>query len=145
MDKTLESMKKELERLEEIRDEACWNYSLLNNKIVEYRLNNGLYHHMSELTNYIRKDIDRIVVVIKNEDGKLETDILYGEMYKEDSECYIDGDGHILYHSNSGEIIKYDYYTNKYIHANGYNIVRYDYIGFMDLEFGQYPMIDNIW
>jgi hypothetical protein len=143
MDKTLENMKKELERLEEELDEASWNYSQFNDKVIKYRLNNGLYHPMSELTNYIRKDINEITIVIKNEDGMLET-LRLCDYRDDDYDCCIDWQGHILYHSDSEGIIRYDDYTNKYVHVEGYNIVYHDFIGFMNLSFADYR-IDDIW
>lgn len=144
MDKVLENMKKELERLEEVREEACWDCYKLNNKIVEYRLNNKLYHNMSELTNYTRKDIDDITMVIKNKYGNLETLHLNKDI-DGDIECCIDATGHILFCSDSNGLIRYDDYTSRYIHVHGCSIIYYDFVGFMDLSFEIYERIDDIW
>ena len=144
MDKVLEDMKKELERLEDVRDEACWNYSQFNSEVVEYRLNNGLYHPMSKLISYACKDIDWITMVIKDRDGTLETLTLNKDI-DGDIAFYIDVNGHIFCSSDSNGIIQYDDYTNRYIYTYGGSIDYYDFVGFMELSFELYERIDDIW
>ena len=129
MERTLEIMEEELKLIKQEYDVLNKKRQNLEIEIEEYKLNNGLYHPMSELINYIGKDIDSIKVVIRNEDGTLETDFLYCDEIFE-----VDEYGQLYYSSYSGGIIEYDNDAHKYVHMYYCRPTYYDYVGFMDLK-----------
>ena len=129
MERTLEVMEEELKLVKSGFDTLRAKKETLENEIEEYKLNHGIYRPMSELINYIGKDIDSIKVVIRNEDGTLETDFLYCDEIFEVNEY-----GQLYYSSYSGGIIEYDNDAHKYVHMYYCHPTYYNYVGFMDLK-----------
>ena len=129
MERTLEIMEEELKLVKQEYNVLDKKRRNLEIEIEEYKLNNGLYHPMSELANYIGKDVDYIKVVIRNEDGTLETDFLCCDEIFEINEY-----GQLYYSSYSGGIIEYDTTEHKYVHMYYRCPTYYDYVGYMDLK-----------
>lgn len=129
MERTLEMMEEELKLIKSGFDTLRTKKETLENEIEEYKLSHGIYRPMSDLINYICKDVDSIKVVIRNEDGTLETDFLYCDEIFEINEY-----GQLYYSSYYGGIIKYDNDVHKYVHMYHYHPTYYDYVGFMDLK-----------
>lgn len=106
----------------------------LNDEIEAYKLNNGLYHPMSELINYLGKHIDSITLVERDEEGALDTDFMYCDEILE-----VDEFGHLYYSSYSGGVMGYNNESGKYVHMY-YGYPEYhDYVGFLEIE------IDEDW
>jgi hypothetical protein len=140
MERTLEVMEEELRLVKEEKKPLSDAIDVLNKKIAKlddeilaYKLNNGLYHPMSELINYKGKDISSIKLVVRDEEGALDTDFIYCDEILE-----VDNDGHLYYSSYSGGIIEYDNKTNQYVHLYYGTVEDYDYVGFLEIEFSKY-------
>lgn len=136
MERTLETINEELERIKEERKplyEAVntldKKIAKLNNEMLAYKLNNGLYHPMSELINYLGKEIDSIKLVERDEEGALHTDFMYcDEIFK------VDEYAHLYYSSWTGGIVEYDNDTKKYVHLYYGCPTYHDYVGFLEIE-----------
>lgn len=140
MERTLDIMMEELERIREERKPVYEVVSALdkeiaklNDEILAYKLNHELYHPMSELTNYIGKNISSITLVERDEEGALDTDFMYCDEIFE-----VDENGHLYYSSYSGGITEYDDDDDKYVHYY-YGCPEYhDYVGFLDINISKY-------
>lgn len=140
MERTLEVMEEELRLVREERNplyeavsELDKKISKLNNEIEAYKLNNGMYHPMSELINYLGKNISSIKLVERDEEGALDTDFMYCDEIFE-----VDEFGHLYYSSYSGGIIEYDNDARKYVHLY-YGYPEYhDYVGFLEINISKY-------
>ena len=101
----------------------------LDEEIVAYKLNNGLYHPMSELINYKGREISSIDLVERNEDGSLSTDYMYNdEMFS------VDESGHLDYSSYNCGVMSYDEKIGKYVSWCHYYRQEHDYVGFLEIE-----------
>ena len=130
MDRTLEIMEEELKSLNEQFEPLNSRIRELENEIEDYKLNNGLFHPMSDLANYKGKDISWIKVVEKFDDNTLDTDFIGGDEIFE-----VDENGHLYYSSYDGGITRYDNEENKYVHFY-YGCPDYhDYIGYLEVKF----------
>lgn len=140
MERTLDIMMKELADVKEEKKPLSEAINILNEKIAKlddeilaYKLNNGLYHPMSELANYIGKDISSIKLVERDEEGALDTDYMYCDEIFE-----VDENGHLYYSSWSGGITEYDDDSGKYVHMY-YGCPEYhDYVGFLEIEISEH-------
>lgn len=135
MERTLETMTEELRLAEEEKKPLSEAIKIVNEKIRQleseiktYKLNNGLYHHMSELANYKGKDVWSIELVERDEDGTLDTDYMYNDEIFE-----IDDNGHLYYSSYSGGITEYDIKADKYVHMYYGHGTYHDYVGFLKI------------
>ncbi len=130
MERTLDIMVSELEPAEKelkILEEKVKN---LRYEIEDYRLNNGLYHPMSELINHKGKEIRWIKLVVREDDGTLDTDFMgCDEIFN------VDENGHLDYSSFSGGTMLYDNKTNKYVHYYYGCSDYYDYVGYLEIKF----------
>ncbi len=140
MERTLEIMMEELERIREERKPIYEAVSALDKEIAKledemlaFKLNNGLYHPMSELINYKGKNISSIKLVVRDEEGALDTDFVYCDEILE-----VDENGHLYYSSYSGGIIEYDDDADKYVHLYYGCPEYYDYVGFLEINFSKY-------
>lgn len=137
MERTLEDMKKELELaieekkpLSEAIDVINKRIRDINNEMKTYKLNNKLYHPMSELTNHKGKDIYSITLVERKEDGTLDTEYIYNdEIFR------VDDNGHLKYSSFNCGVMNYDKKIDKYVKWCHFTRKEHDYIGFLDVEF----------
>lgn len=135
MERNLDVMMEELRLVKEERKPLSEAISVLdkeiaklNDEIEAYKLNNGLYHPMSELINYLGKDISFIKLVVRDEEGALDTDYMYCDEIFE-----VDEFGHLYYSSYTGGIVEYDNESGKYVHMYYGHPEYYDYIGFLDI------------
>lgn len=137
MERTLEIMEEELERVREERKPLYEVVNVLDKKIanlkdeiVAFKLNNGLYHPMSELEKYKGREISHIILVERDEDGTLDTEYMYNdEMFS------IDENGHLDYSSYNGGVMSYDEGIGKYTHWYHYSRYPHDYVGYLEIEF----------
>ena len=136
MDKVLENKKTELNRMiaelklaEEQLKPLKEKVDNLNEEIKKYKLNNGLYHPMSELVNYKGKYIRSITLVEKDEDGTLDTDFIY-----DDDIFEVTDNGYLYYSSYNGGITQYDSNTQKYVHMYYGHPTYHDYVGFLEID-----------
>ena len=136
MERTLDVMMEELERVKEKRKPLYEAVNVLdkeiaklNDEMLAYKLNNGLYHPMSELINYIGKRIDSITLVERDKEGALDTEFLYGdEIFK------VDEYGQLYYSSYENGIIEYDSDAHKYVHMYYCRPTYHDYVGFLEID-----------
>ena len=129
MERTLEIMEAELNSAKEQFEPLKKKISELEREIEGYKLDNALYHPMSELTNYKGKYVRSITLVERDEDGVLSTDFIY-----DDDIFEVDNDGHLYYSSYSGGITEYDNETHKYVHMYYGHPEYHDYVGFTEIE-----------
>ena len=137
MERTLEMMEEELRLAEEEKKPLSEAMRIINKKIGDiedeieaYKLNNGLYHPMSELANYIGKEISHITLVERNEDGTLSID----EMYNDDM-FSVDRNGRLDYSSYYNGVMSYDEEVGKYVYYRHYHRTEHDYVGYLEVEF----------
>ena len=135
MDRTLEDMYKDLhsaeERLKPL-DEAATiirkEISNLEDEIEKYKLDNAMYHPMSELCNYKGNEISYIDLVEKDQFGELSVERIYNdEMFN------VDPDGYLTYSSYDYGVMDYDTKINKYVWWRHFHKTEHDYVGFMEL------------
>ena len=101
MERTLEIMMEELRLAKKEREPLSKAIYVVNkkirnleNEIEKYKLDNGLYHPMSDLNKYIGKEISSITLVEKNKEGSLVTKNIYNDIrqivptFKEDQVMY---------------------------------------------------------
>jgi hypothetical protein len=140
MERTLDIITEELERVREQRKPLYETVNALDkeiakleNEMLAFKLNNGLYHPMSELINYKGKNLSSIKLVVRDEEGALDTDFIYCDEILE-----VDDNGHLYYSSYSGGIIEYDNDANQYIHLYYGTVEDYDYVGFLEINISKY-------
>lgn len=129
-EKELKLLEEEIYRLDNKRFKMMTSIELLRDKINQYRLNNGLYHPMSELLNHIGKSVLSICLVKRKDDGTLDTEWIG---HKAVFDVYEDGtlvsfDGYDYY-------LRYDDRIKKYIKEYDHRMEWIDYVGFMSIEF----------
>ena len=136
MEGTLEIMmeelrlaKKERKPLSKAIDVVNEKISNLENEIEKYKLDNGLYHPMSDLNKYIGKEISSITLVKKNKDGSLATKYMYNDEIFD-----VDKDGHLYYSSYDCGVMHYDEKINKYVKWFHFSKTEHDYVGFLEIE-----------
>jgi hypothetical protein len=141
MERTLEVMEEELKRVKEERKplyEAVnaldKEIAKLKDEIVAFKLNNGLYHPMSELIDYLGKRISSITLVERDKEGALDTEFMYCDEIFE-----VDEYAHLYYSSWSGGVMRYDNNTKMYVHSYYGCPTYHDYVGFLEIE------IDEDW
>jgi hypothetical protein len=137
MERTLEMMEEELRLAEEEKKPLSEAMKVINKKIGDiedeieaYKLNNGLYHPMSELANYIGKEISNITLVERNEDGTLSVDTMYN-----DDMFSVDKNGRLDYSSYNFGVMSYDEKVGKYAYYCHYCRKEHDYVGYLEIEF----------
>lgn len=129
MERTLDVIEEELRLVQSGFDTLKQRKEALESEIRKYKLDNGLYHPMSELINYIGKDISYITLVERSKDGKLETDFLCDDEIFEVNEF-----GQLYYSSYSGGIIEYDNDAHKYVHMYYGRTEYHDYVGYLEIK-----------
>lgn len=129
MKRTLEIMEAELKSTNE-QLKPLQNKKLeLEREIQSYKLENTLYHPMSELINYKGREVRSITLVEKRADGKLTTDYMYN-----DENFEVTDNGHLYYSSYEGGVMRYSEETNRYIHSYWGNGFPHEYVGFLEIE-----------
>lgn len=136
MERTLEIMMEELRLAKEERKPLSEAIEVINkkirkldNEIEAYKLNNGLYHPMSELANYKGKDISHIILVERDKDGALDIEYMYNDEIFE-----VTDNGHLYYSSYSGGITQYREEDGKYYHHYYGHSTPHEYVGFLEIE-----------
>lgn len=136
MERTLEIMMEELRLAKKEREPLSKAIYVvkekirnLENEIEKYKLDNGLYHPMSDLNKYIGKEISSITLVEKNKEGSLVTKHIYNDEILE-----VDKDGHLYYSSYDCGILRYDEKINKYVKWFHCSKIEHDFVGFLEIE-----------
>lgn len=129
MERTLEIMEAELNAANEQFEPLKKKISELKREIERYKLDNALYHPMSELMNYKGKNIYSINLVEKMRDGKLTTDYMYADEWLE-----VTDDGYLHYSSYAGGIMDYNKDDEKYYHCYYGHSTPHEYVGFLEIE-----------
>lgn len=130
MKRTLEIMEEELRLAEEEKKILDKKVSSIKKEVEEYKLNNGLYHPMSELAKYKGKEISHIVLVERSNDGTLDTEYLYNDDFLQ-----VNDNGYLHYSSYENGIIDYNDNTDKYVWLYYGTRTECDYVGFLEVEF----------
>ena len=135
MNRTLEDMyadlnsaEERLKPLDEVVTAIRKGISSLEDEIEKYKLDNAMYHPMSDLCKYKGKQISYIDLVERDEDGALSVERIYN-----DEIFGIDLDGYLSYSSYDYGVMDYDTQINKYVWWRHFNRIEYDYVGFMEL------------
>ena len=129
MERTLEIMEAELKATNEQIKPLEQKRIKLEKEIRDYKLDNALYHPMSELINYKGREIHSITLVEKKRDGKLVTDYMYNdEIFK------VTDDGHLHYSSYGCGVMDYYEEDGKYYHYCWGHGTPHEYVGFLDIE-----------
>lgn len=129
MERTLAVMEEELKIVQSGFDTLRQKKEALENEIRKYKLDNELYHPMSELINYLGKHISSITLVERDEDGALDTDFMYCDEIFE-----VDEYAHLYYSSWTEGVMNYDNDTKMYVHSYYGRPTYHDYVGFLEIE-----------
>lgn len=135
--RTLEEIERDLEIAREERKPIYKAYEEISKKCyklkeeaTQYKLQNGLFTPMSELENHKGKSISHIELVVRNEDGSLETEDVYGDEYFK-----VDENGHLDYSSYMGGVMYFNSEIGKYEHDFHYHPTIYDFVGYLEIKF----------
>lgn len=143
MERTLENMMEELRLIKEERKSLADAVEVLDKKIgnlkreiEKYKLDNGLYHPMSDLNKYIGEAISEITLIERNKNGILETKYMcIDEIFE------VDEYGYLYYSSYNGGIMHYDSNINKYVwHVYGIK-TEHDFVGFLEIELWDFKFL----
>ena len=122
--------KKEAEPLIKAIDEAVRKCNELLREIEQYRLNNGLFHPMSELEKYKGRRIICIKLVEKDEDGNLDTKDMWNDGW-----FSVDPAGHLNYSSYDRGIMSWDEEMGKHYFSYHHFLIYHDFVGYLDVCF----------
>lgn len=126
----LEIARKEEEPLAKALGKVSNRRRNLEDELQQYKLQNGLFTPMSELEKHKGKNISHIELVMRNEDGSLETkDMWGGEIFK------VDGNGHLHYSDYMGGVMYFNSEIGKYEHDFHYYPTIYDFAGYLEIRF----------
>ena len=130
INKDLDAARAELEPISMEYVKACEKCSKLEDEAEKYKIDNGLYHSMDELKNYIGKEIRSIKLVEKTNDGKLKVETMYN------NEIFgVDEYGHLDFSSYEMGIMFWDKEFCKYNYLYHYNSVYHDFVGYLEISF----------
>ena len=135
MARTLEMIENDLRNAEEelkpIQDafkKACDKVDVFHDELDKYKIDNELYHPMSDLKQYAGYNIVDIKLVQRNINGNL----VLNDMYCEEI-FRIDDDGYLYFSSMESGIMYFDDNIGKYIWVfHGFR-TEIDYIGFLEI------------
>lgn len=98
-------------------------------KNIKKTLNGRTICPMSNLSNYIDKDIYSIELVERNDDGSVDVvNIVSDELF------YVDEQGHLVFSSYSCGVMSYDNSIRKYVkHYYGHR-TEHKFVGFLSIE-----------
>lgn len=135
--RTLEDIERDLEIAREERKPIYKAYEEISKKCyklkeeaTQYKLQNGLFTPMSELEKHKGKSILHFELVVRNEDGSLETKDMWNNEYFK-----IDENGHLDYSSYICGVMYYDSEIGKYKFDFHYHPTIYDFVGYLEIEF----------
>lgn len=130
IERDLEIAKKEAEPIIKARDEAVRKCNALYEEAKQFKMQNGLYTPMSELEKHKGKSISHIELVVRNEDGSMETkDMWRGEILK------VDKNGHLDYSDYTSGVMYFNSKIGKYEHDFHYFPTIYDFVGYLEIRF----------
>ena len=137
MKRTLEVIEEELRLVREERKPLHEAIGVLDKKIAKledevtrYKLNNSLYHPMSELEKYKDREISHIILVERDEEGALDTEYIGNdEMFS------VDENGHLDYSSYHNGVMHYDDDIGMYVEWCYGTCTEHDYVGFLEIKF----------
>ena len=130
IERDIELVNEELKPISKVREELSDKRRNLLDEKEKYILDNGLFHPISELHNYIGKKISYIDLVERKEDGSLKVDSMCNdEMFS------IDENGHLSFSSYNYGVMDFDEKLGKYVMRYRFYRTEHDYIGYLDLEF----------
>lgn len=129
IERDLKQAKSELEPIEKEREKAIKRVRELCDELDKYKLDNKMFHPISELSKYIGKNISNIRLVERDDNGELSIDEIFAVEYFK-----IDDNGHLDYSSEFGGVMDFNEKINKYVAWRRYCRTEHDYIGFLDLK-----------
>ena len=130
MQRDYEIAKKELEPIEKEREKAVKKCDELYREMENYKLQNGLFHKMSELEKHKGRRISSIKLVVREKNGKLYIKDMYGD------ECFrVDKNGHLYYSSWEKGVMIYDESRKKYSYCYHCYESLYDFVGYLEVNF----------
>ena len=125
----LENAQEELKPIREAYDKATKKVSNFRDELERYKIDNGMYRPMSDLSQYIGCNISSIKLVEKDENGSLDTDDMWGDEYFQ-----VDENGHLDYCSEMGGIMSFDKDIDKYVMWCHCCRIEHDYVGFLEIR-----------
>lgn len=136
--RTLNAIEKDLEQanveLEPIRDaykNAINKVTQYERELLRFKIDNKMYHPMSDLLQYTNKSISSIELIVENDEGVLDIDIMCGDYM-----C-ITEDGHLDYSDTCRGVVEWDESKNTYVmYRRGYKSVMKIY-GFMGISLNE--------
>ena len=142
MSRTLDDMyndlklaKAETEPIKEMLLKANDKEYTIRKEIEKYKLDNGMYSPISELSSHPEEIINYIDLVELNEDGTLSVEYMYTDI-PFTKRIMVNKNGHI-YYFDSVKFLRYDEKIGKYrltFHDDGRE-TEHNYIGFLSVEF----------
>ena len=142
MSRTLDDMyndlklaKAETEPIKEMLLKANDKEYKIRKEIEKYKLDNGMYSPISELSSHPEEIINYIDLVELNEDGTLSVEYMYTD-FPFTKRFMVNKNGHI-YYLDSVKFLRYDEKIGKYrltFHDDGRE-TEHNYIGFLSVEF----------
>lgn len=129
IERDLKQAKSELEPIEKEREKAKERVRELCRELDKYKLDNKVYHPISELSKHIGKPISNIRLVERDDNGELSIDEIFGDEYFK-----VDDNGHLYYSSEFGGVMDFDEKINKYVMWRHLCRTEHDYIGFLDIK-----------
>ena len=136
MPRTLEDIERdlkfaqdELKPIQEARDAAVKKVNQFYYEAEKYKLDNGIYHPISELSNYVGKCILYIKLVEKSENDSFKIVSMFNDDVLE-----IDDGGHLYYSSEFGGVMDFDEKIGKYVMWTHHCRAERDFVGFLEIE-----------
>ena len=125
----LKNAQEELRPIREAYDKATKKVSNFRDELERYKIDNGMYRSMSDLSQYIGCNISSIKLVERDKDGSLDTDDMWGDEY-----FIVDKNGHLYYSSEMNGVMSFDNEINKYVMWYHYFRTEHDYVGFLEIR-----------
>ena len=125
----LKNAKEELRPIQEAYDKAYKKVSDFCDELEKYKVDNGIYHPMSDLNQYIDCNIKSIKLLKKDADGSLNIDDMYGDEY-----FIVNENGHLFYSSAIGGVMHFDENIGKYVMWYHHCRTEHDYVGFGEIH-----------
>ena len=137
MKRTLEEINNEISKMQKEAAPIFKEFNKVSQKLRDlYRelerckIDNGLFYPMSELKQYIGREILLIRLVEKTDNGISAAKEIVGDgIFK------VDKNGYLSFSSNEYGVINYDERLGKYVEYYQDCKTEHDYVGFLDIEF----------
>ena len=125
----LRQAKIELEPIQKARDEAVKKVNDFYHELEKYKIDNKMYHPMSDLLQYANKYVNNIKLIEEDEDGDLDIETMYGDEF-----FMVTENGYLSYSSEYGGVMDYDVSENAYVMWYHYMRTVRKFIGFMEID-----------